>query len=435
MPEQSSLSATATVPLTDGRRWYSGVTGYQWLVLVIASAGWIFDTFEGQLFNITRQEMLRELAGNDPQRLKFWGDFFLGVFLAGGAVGGVAFGSLADRIGRKPVMAITILFYSLFSGLTFLVTSLWHVAALRFLVAMGVGGEWAVAAALVCEIFPQRARARAGAIFHASSVLGTLGAALTGMLVGVHWRHAYLVSALPALLLFAVQTGVREPERRQQADAGRVQPGSFRELFEDARWRPRAIYGLLLAAVGLGTFWGVVVAGQDLTRELLLRAGCDPLRAAQQAKFAYGVIETLGMGCGLISFGPMAERLGRRRAFLLMHLCALGIVPVTCYLPHTYGQMLTVLPIFGFFTGGMHAGYAIYFPEMFPDHLRATGAAVCFNGGRIVAAPMVWISAAIKSWPRVDLRLAIVVLSLLYLFGAVLLLFLPETKDQPLPRE
>src|SRR6202035_1196738 len=98
-----------------------------------------------------------------------------------------------------PVMALTILFYSLFSGLTYFATALWHVAALRFLVALGVGGEWAVGAALVAEIFPQHARARAGAIFHGSSVMGTWIAMLAALAVGTHWRYAYLLSIAPAL--------------------------------------------------------------------------------------------------------------------------------------------------------------------------------------------------------------------------------------------
>jgi hypothetical protein len=93
--------------------------------------------------------------------------------------------------------------------------------------------------------------------------------------------------------------------------------------------------------------------------------------------------------------------------------------------------MLLLLPIYGFFTGGIHAGYAIYFPELFPNHLRATGAGVCFNGGRLVAAPLLWLSGSIKS--GMDLRLAVTMLAGMFLIGALLLLFLPETKGKPLP--
>lgn len=439
--DSDTIGTTATTPSPLEPRegpWYAEVTRYQWLVLIIASAGWVFDVFEGQVFNITRHDMLRDLlGGTDPQQHKRWGDLFLAVFLLGGTLGGVAFGSLADRFGRKPAMAATILFYSVFSGLTYFATELWHVAALRFLVAVGVGGEWAVAASLVAEVFPARARARAGGIFHATSVLGTWLAALAGLLVGTQWRYAYLLGVLPALLVLWVRVSVREPQRWRQAAAAdpdkRERLGSLRDLFGAPIWARRAVFGLLLAAVGLGTFWAVVIEGQALARELLVRGGVAESEAAQKAKWAYGFVQTLGMGAGLLAFGPVAERFGRRGAFLAWHLCAIAIVPVVCYLPQAYWQMLALLPLYGFFAGGMHAGYAIYFPELFPDRLRATGAGVCFNGGRLLAAVLLWASAELKALPGVDLRMAVTILSSLYLLGALLLLFLPETRGKPLP--
>lgn len=415
--------------------WYAGVTRYQWLVLVIASAGWVFDAFEGQLFNITRVHLLADLLGvrSDSPEIKRWGDILLAVFLVGGTAGGVVFGMLADRFGRQPIMAATILFYSVFSGLTYFATEVWHVAVLRFLVALGVGGEWAVAAALVAEVFPARARAHASGIFHATSVLGIWLAALAALAVGSQWRHAYLIGILPALLVLWVRASIREPDRWQQAAAQGSQLGSLWALFSDRRWAWSAIFGMLLAAVGLGTFWGVVVAGQDLTQELLVRNGESQETAAQKAKFAFGIVQAAGGGLGLLAFGPLAERLGRRGAFAVMLVLALAIVPITCYLPRTYGQMLAILPVFGFFTVGIHAGYAIYFPELFPNHLRATGAGVCFNGGRLLAAPVLYLSGQIKALPHMDLRLAVTLLSLLFVVGLGLLPFLPETKGRPLP--
>jgi MFS family permease len=415
--------------------WYAGVSAYHWLVLAIASAGWVFDTFEGQIFNLTRGDMLAELLRSSDQTdaVKRWGDLFLAVFLIGGTLGGIAFGSLADRFGRKPTMAVTILCYSLFSGLTYFATELWHVAVLRFLVALGVGGEWAVAAALVSEVFPARARAHASGIFHATSILGTWLAALAGMAVGSNWRYAYLIGIAPALLVLWVRSSIEEPESWQQAEREQRRMGSFRELFGTWRWARSALLGILLAAVGLGTFWGVTVAGQDLTRELLERHGVGHADAAQKAKFAYGIVQSTGGGLGLLAFGPLAARWGRKPTFIFMHVGAFAIVPVTCYLPQTYGQMLAILPIFGFLTLSIHAGYAIYFPELFPGHLRATGAGVCFNGGRLLAAPILWLSAVIKSWPGFDLRLAVAALSGLFLFGLIVVCFMPETKGRPLP--
>ncbi|MES2737510.1 MAG: MFS transporter [Verrucomicrobiota bacterium] len=422
--------------MTASSKWYTGVTRYQWLVLIVASLGWVFDAFEGQLYNITRADMLPDLLqvkGDDPL-VKIWGERFLGIFLIGGTLGGWIFSSLADKWGRNPVMALTILCYSLFSGLTYFATEIWHVGALRFLVAMGVGGEWAVGAALVAEVFPKHARERASGIFHATSVMGLWMAAGASLLVGTQWRYAYLLGVIPALLVLWVRISIKEPESWKQAKREKAdRMGSFTELLGNPLWRLRALLGAGLAMVGLATFWGVVVAGQDLAADLLKRLG-DP-DWASKSKIAFGFIQTAGAGLGMLAFGPLSARWGRRRTFTVMHLMALMMTPVVCWVPShfmSYGLLLCLLPVFGFFAQGIHAGYAVYFPELFPTHLRATGAGFCFNTGRILAAPvLIWLSAFMKS--AFDLRLAITCLGGLFLLGLVFLAFLPETKDQDLP--
>jgi MFS family permease len=444
--------------------WYRGITAYQWLVLLLASAGWIFDVYEGQIYNLTRDPLLKDILplGSDQvfhyrgdlspgvflvggsgavssyrmlsqqEAIFYYGDIFLGVFLIGGALGGILFGSLADRWGRRPTLVATILVYSLFSGLTFYAHELWQVGVLRFLVAMGVGGEWSVAAALVAEIFPTRARAYAGSIFHSSSILGTVLAGLAALEVGSEWRYVYLLGVLSALLIVAVRAGVSEP--KTWIHAGGSSAGSLWELLADRRWAKRALLGLLLATVGLGTFWAVTVAGQDLAKRMLLRQGVASDEAGKYAQIAYGFVETAGGGLGLLSFGPLAVRWGRRRTFIFFHLAALVIVPLTCYAPAEYWQLLALLPLYGFFTLGMHAGYAIYFPELFPTRLRATGAGFCFNGGRLVAASVLVFSGWLKSLPDMhDIRLPVTLLSGLFLFGVLFVWLLPETKGQPLP--
>ncbi len=424
-------------PAVTSSRWYDGVTRYQWLVLIIASGGWMFDAFEGQIFNITRQEMLPEILGPaaTPADVKMWGDRFLGIFLLGGTLGGWLFSSLADKWGRKPAMLMSILFYSLFTGLTASATELWHVAALRFLVAMGVGGEWAVGVALVAEVFPSKARARAGGIYHASSILGIWLAAGVGIWVGDHWRLAYLIGILPAILVFWVRKSIKEPEAWLVARASKKNElGSYRDLLSDPVMRSRAVYGALLAMVGLATFWGVVVAGQDLAAEILTEAKEPIEEVSRRSKVAYGFVQAIGAALGMLSFGPLSVRFGCRRTFMLMHICAFIITPLVCWLPsllRSYELLLCMLPLLGFFAQGIHAGYAVYFPTLFPTHLRATGAGFCFNTGRVLAAPvLIWLSAWLKS--AMDMRMAISLLSGFFLIGLIFLVLLPDTKNSDL---
>ncbi|MEQ1752353.1 MAG: MFS transporter, partial [Prosthecobacter sp.] len=358
----------------------------------------------------------------------------LGIVLFGGTIGGWLFSSLADKWGRNPVMALTILFYSIFSGVTAFATEVWHVGALRFLVAMGVGGEWAVGAALVAEVFPKHARERAGGIFHATSVAGLWLAAAAGLLVGTQWRTAYLLGVIPALLVLWVRLSIKEPEAWKEAKQSRPERmGSFSELLGTPMLRTRAIFGALLAMVGLATFWGVVIAGQDLAADYLKRIG-DP-DWASKSKIAFGFIQTAGAGAGMLAFGPLSARWGCKRTFVIMHLAALLLTPLVCWLPSLFGSyalLLVLLPLFAFFAQGIHAGYAAYFPALFPTHLRATGSGFCFNTGRLLAAPvLIWFSAWMKS--ALDLRLAISCLGLIFLLGLVFIAFLPETRDQDLP--
>ncbi len=218
-------------------------------------------------------------------------------------------------------------------------------------------------------------------------------------------------------------------QKRKDSDVA-DKMGSFQDLLLNKRWMGRAIGGVLLAAVGLGTFWSVTVASQDLVRERLIGQGISSEQAASSAKFAYGLIQALGGGIGLVAFGPLCSRLGRKTTFIAFHVLSMIIVPITCYVPQTYAQLLCILPLYGFFTLGIHAGYAVYFPELFPTHLRATGTSFCFNGGRLVAVPVLLYSGGLKT---ADLAWGITMLSWLFALGIIVMLFLPETKGKELP--
>lgn len=444
--------------------WYHGVTRYQWLVLIIASLGWVFDTFEGQIFVASMNEAMPSLLppGTTTGTKDFYNKIALGAFLLGGAVGGVAFGILSDKIGRTKTMVYTILMYSLFTCVTAFAQTWWQMAGLRFLVAMGVGGEWAVASAMVAEVFPKRARALSLGIFHATSVLGTyLAIAAGAFIVGNEkfgWRWGFGIGALPAVLTLWIRWRLREPEEwihaRELAkkDASK-ETGRLFDLFRGGLLRSTLV-GVTLAAAGLATFWGVHVFGKDLMRRdaekhylKMEQVSFDApklLKDAALKKHASIIkkwemlgmlLVTTGGGIGLLSFGPICERIGRRGTFLFFYVGGLALTLLVFQgLAQASAQVLYfVLPIFGFMTLGMHAGYAIYFPELFPTRLRGTGGGFCFNVGRVVAAPILFVSGWMQKDWGYGLEKSVSILSMLFLVGAIVLLFAPETKGKELP--
>lgn len=462
----------------DVTPWYSGISRYQWMVLAVASLGWAFDIFEGQIFVASMNEAMPELL--PPQigeleeaarkgYLAFYNNITFASFLLGGAIGGVAFGILSDRIGRARTMIYTIAMYSAFTFVSAFSETWWHMAIFRFLVAMGVGGEWAVASALVAEMFPTRARAWSLAIFHATSVFGTLMAVAAGafivadrdiaesipLLAGMDvssWRLGFVLGAVPAVLIIVVRLVLKsEPEAWQKArskskEGEKKKLGQFGDLFSP-ELRRHTLVGVGLAAVGLATFWGAHIYGKDvlrqavetryieadrtnLPREEILEAR---FRDIKQWEMLGMLLVTTGGGLGLLMFGPLSERFGRRGAFLFYHLAGLAAALVLFQTLSEVNHLLIFLPIFGFLTLGMHAGYAVYFPELFPTRLRGTGAGFCFNTGRILAAPILFLSGWMQRDMGLSLRDAASLLSLLFVLGAALLVFASETKGEELP--
>lgn len=457
----------------ESKSWRHGITRYQWMVLAVASLGWVFDAFEGQLFVACMKEALGELApqlsslheqlkaATDPvasqairDEISSVGHYYetlgFSAFLIGGAVGGFGFGWLSDRMGRSSTLMLTILTYSLFTGITYFVTDLWQMLALRFLAALGTGGEWAVASAMVAETFPPRARARAGSIFHGSSVFGTTIASLIGAFIVANpdlgWRPAFLIGAFPALLVVLIRFKLHDSDERR--DSEREQKAANEAHTQSAWLSPgvmkNLILGVLLATVGLATFWGVHVYGRQAYLKAVERAHPEWVtgtveegkRWLKQQEMLGMWLVTIGGGIGLFCFGPFCDWIGRRKAFIAFHLGATIASIVLFTLMKNASPLPTGiwLPVFGFFTLGMHAGYAVYFPELFPTRIRGAAAGICFNSARITAAPaLIYSGSLIKNGSPESFYTVTSGFSLLFLVGILLILFGPETRGQKLP--
>src|SRR5664279_1263885 len=203
--------------------WWRELTGYHWFVLSVASMGWMFDTMAQQLFNLARKPAIKELLGPGASNATIdqQAAWATSIFMIGWAIGGVIFGILGDRIGRVKTMTITILSYTVFTGLSVLSTSVWNFNVYRFLCGLGVGGQFAVGVALVAEVVPERARPYALGTLQSFSSIGNMLAASVGIGLGfleragtIHaaWRWMFLSGAIPAPLALVVFRKLKEPE-------------------------------------------------------------------------------------------------------------------------------------------------------------------------------------------------------------------------------
>ncbi|HET8547149.1 MAG TPA: MFS transporter, partial [Bryobacteraceae bacterium] len=270
---------SVTAPAT-GAPWYKELNRYHWFVLIVASLGWLFDTMDQQLFNLARRPAIIELLGPgaDAGAIFRYSGWSTTIFMLGWASGGVFFGILGDRIGRAKTMILTILSYSLFTGLSVLSTGVWDFSVYRFLTGLGVGGQFSVGVALVAETMPERARPFALGWLQALSAVGNMLAALIGIslghleetgAVGSAWRWMFIVGALPAFLCLAIFRRLHEPEAWQRARHDKKHLGSMTDLFTDPRWRRNAIVGMLLAFAGVVGLWGIGFFSFDLLGSVL----------------------------------------------------------------------------------------------------------------------------------------------------------------------
>lgn len=417
------------------------ISPYQWLVLLVAWLGWVFDSMDATIYALVLHPALEELLNGSPHgasndAIAWYGGIVFSIFLLGWAVGGIVFGVLADHYGRTKTLILTILIYAVFTGLAALSQTWWELAMYRFLTAIGIGGEWAAGAALVAETWPDTMRAKAAGLLQSAWAVGFfIAAGLNLLLSGYGWRVLFWVGILPAFVALIVRRCVKEPDRWKKAHTSELGlPGPRRtkltEIFQAPLLR-HTVVGSGLAFVAVFGLWGATNWTPTLVRMLPDLQGLNGSAITELVTYAIMALNG-GAVCGYLAFGPLADRFGRRPVFALMCFGSAIVLPLTFFIPQSYAHVVILLPILGFFNNGIFSGFPIYLPELYPTGLRATGAGFCFNAGRILAA-MGPILTGILTTTLGTFGRAASAIALIYVVGLVILLFAPETRGQSLP--
>src|SRR5215212_2174686 len=397
----------------------AGVDRKAWRALFAAQLGWMLDATDFLLFNFALLSIAKEFSLSKQQ-------VTLPVMsaLVASAIGGIAFGRIADRVGRVRAMTISILFYSLATAGMATAQNLWQLVAWRVLVGLGMGGEWSCGSVLVAETWPAEHRAKAMGIMQSGWAIGALIAAGLAALVlePYGWRVLFLIGAIPALLAFIVRRTVEEPRIWRE----RTQTAPWSEIFS-AQYRRRVVLATLVASSVLIAFWGVTTWLPAFLATPVAEGGAG-LTMTKGAQWL--IVLQIGAFFGYITFGWIADRIGRRPAFTLFMIAATAVVPLFAFGARSTLTLLVLGPLVGYFAHGYFSMFGAMLAELFPTRIRASAQGFCYNAGRLAsaAAPFA-IGAAAKTY---GLGFSIAADAIFFALGAMLVWLLPETKGTEL---
>jgi MFS family permease len=397
----------------------------KWLVLLAAFLGWMFDGLEMGIFpQIAKASLGQLIKGADQKVIQWWHGVIDACFLFGAALGGLVFGWLGDRIGRVKAMAFAILVYSGFTGMLYFVNSPGQIAALRFIAALGMGGEWALGVALVMEVWDAKHRPLLAGLIGAAANVGFVLVGLMGALIKVNetnWKWFAVLGAAPALLTFVIRLFVPESHRWQASQEVR-KSRPLTEIYADRRLSLTTLIAIALASVALIGTWGAVQKIPTLVGFLPGGSG----RAQGNAQMASG----LGAILGCLIAPLIAAKLNRRVAYVILCVASLAACQ---YLFRGFDRYDTNFLVMTFVVGGttaaLYGWLPLYLPELFPTRVRATAQGIAFNFGRVLAGVgAIWGGTIGGNYAAMGATV-----SLIYVVGIVIIWLAPETKGRPLP--
>jgi len=389
--------------------------------LFAGALGWMLDSFDINLYALVLPPLMLELSLDQTTS-----GSLQSMMLLAAAVGGIAFGVLADRWGRVRALMLSVLLYSIFTAACGLAQNAAQLAVFRILLGLGMGGEWASGAALVSETWPDQHRGKALGLMQSAWAIGFVLAAIVNWVVqdvfGLDWRAVFFVGVLPALFTLWIRSGVEEPEmwRRTRATA---KPASIRQAVGGPMLGLTAALALMNACALFG-YWGFNTWVPSFLRAPESSGGPGLSNAMMNG---FIVVNNIGMWFGYVTFGIVSDIWGRKRSYLTyLALAALFVLAYTS--TSNVWILLALGPITAFFATGFFSGFGAVTAEIYPTAVRATAQGFTYNIGRIASAFAPAVAGSVARTHGYPAALAIAAAA--FVAAMFFWIFIPETKGR-----
>jgi MFS family permease len=411
---------------SDAAPWYREITGKQWRALFAGQLGWALDAFDVMLYTFCLTTIMAEWK-LDPTTA----GFMVTVTLLASAVGGILFGELADRIGRKTALMITVLVFSICSGLSGLAQNLTQLAIARTLLGLGMGGEWASGALLVSETWPAQHRGKAAGLMQSGWAIGYIAAAIAAITIlpRFGWRPMFFLGIAPALFTLWIRRKVDEPaiwvEARRTGVTSKAPGESLLRLFRKDLVRFTLLCTLTSAFV-MFAYWGLFSWIPPFLSQPIEKGGAG-LGIFKGP--AWTIPLNIGALIGYVTFGAISDKIGRRptfAAYLVISAVLVWIFGRT----HDATELMVLGPLLGFFGSGFFSVFGAFIAELFPTRVRGAAVGLCYNGGRALSAFAPTLIGALST--TYGLGGALTFLAIAFVGGAITIFFLPETRGREL---
>jgi MFS family permease len=396
---------------------------------VAAWLGWAFDGMDGFMYSLVAIPFVGELLakGTPGPEVAKYASIIQAIFLVGWAAGGFVFGRMGDSLGRSRTLTITIITYSVFTGMAFFAHTWWELAIFRFLAALGIGGEWAAGSALVAETLRSKFRPWASALLQSGYMGGMVLAALAvGALGGNDPRYLFLVGVLPAFATILIRLAVPEPPSWQSERAAQALP-PISALFKPPVLRT-TLFVLSLVSLALTASWAMLYFNVQILRGL---PEVKSMTGAEQGALIRNV--TIGYACwcivGNFVAAGLAKLVGYRVSMILMMAGGLASYLIGFSHPRGLADVQIWFDLTASTGLALFSLFPLYIPPMFPTLLRTTGAGFCYNTGRLFAAAGT-VFLGVSTSAKVSPYEAIYYSGFLYIPMIVIALFMPVLKEE-----